>query len=254
MERSGVDEPTILILAGAGDPSCVWSTVSDGVNEEGVRCEVLEMPMKGVIVEPQPTSIEEYSRWVLTAIDRQDLSNVILAGHSLGALIALEVAASGSPRVSRLVVMCPADPMSVHPLLLSNAQEDPAEAASMIARWSYAPDARERLGATIEAHMAATSNLGAGVLATDLHACNNYRNGTNAASRITIPTTVVLSGDDHMTPRSAAISIIEALRDPVVHVFEGSGHAIEHERPVDVAAILVASATRGAAVDSITST
>lgn len=237
-------EPTVLILPGAGDPSSVWSLVHDAVFQAGVQCEVVEYPMKGVNNEPQPGSIEEYARWVLAMIDERDLSDVVLAGHSMGALIAIEAASSGSRRLSGLIAMCPAEPMFVHPSLLTKAESDPAAAAQMIAGWSYSPGSREPLERVIMDHMAATSALESGVLASDLHACNDYENASAAAADIKVPTTIVLSGDDHMTPRSAATSLLEAFDGSAVHVLEGSGHAIEHERPSEVAAIIVGAAMR----------
>ena len=222
----------------------MWSVVCEAVNEAGVSCEVIEYPMKGHNTEPQPTSIEEYGHWVLSIIERRDMSDVVLAGHSMGALIAIEVAAMRSPRVSGIIAMCPAEPMFVHPSLLEEAERNPAEAASMIARWSYAPASRDALEPLIARHVAATAGLESGVLATDLHACNNYKNASTASARIVVPTTIVLAGDDHMTPRSAAVSLVGTFADPEMHVLEGSGHAVAHERPDDLAAIIVAAASR----------
>jgi hypothetical protein len=37
----------------------------------------------------------------------------------------------------------------------------------------------------------------------------------------------------------------------VVHFLDGAGHAIQHERPLDVAAIIVAAATSQITFDSI---
>jgi pimeloyl-ACP methyl ester carboxylesterase len=200
--------------------------------------------MKGVNNEPQPRSIEEYARWVLASIDERELSDVVLAGHSMGALIAIEAASSGSKRLSRLIAMCPAEPMFVHPSLLAKAENDTAEAAKMIAGWSYSPGARGLLEHLITNHMAATAALGPGVLASDLHACNNYENASTAAANIDIPATIVLSGDDHMTPRSSATPLLDVFDGSVIHILEGAGHAIEHERPGEVAAIIVGAATR----------
>lgn len=239
-----MSDPTVLVLPGAGDPSSVWSVVSDAVNNGGVSCEVIEYPMKGVAIGPQPTSIERYGRWTLSEIERRDMSGVVLAGHSMGALIAIELAAMRSPRVSGIVAICPAEPMFVHPSLLEAAEQDPEKAATMIARWSYSPASQETLKPLISRHVAATTALDQGVLAIDLHACNNYQNASTAAERITVPTTIVLSGDDHMTPRSNAELLVDRFSDPEVHVLEGSGHAVAHERPEDIAAIIVAAASR----------
>jgi aromatic-L-amino-acid decarboxylase len=237
-------EPTVLILAGAGDPSSVWSVVCDAVRDGGVRCEVIEYPMKGVDTGPQPTSVEDYASWILGVINGRDLTDVVLAGHSMGALVAIEAASSLSRRLTGVIVMCPAEPMFVHPLLLEKAENEPAEAAGMIARWSYSPDARDSMEHLIAGHVAATSALDPGVLASDLHACNNYENASSAAANIVIPVTIVLSGEDHMTPVSAATPVLEALAGSTVHVLDGAGHAIEHERPDEVAAIIVSVATR----------
>lgn len=246
-----MSEPRVLILPGAGVLASAWSTVDSIVNQTGVLSEVVEFPMKGDNVGPQPTSIEEYSAWLLSMIERRDLTNVVLAGHSMGALIAIDAASHGSPRVSALVAMCPAEPMFVHPSLLEAAEREPGEAVTMIARWSYSPASRDRLENVIENNIAAASALDRGVLATDLHACNNYRNASNAAANTTVPAIIVLSGDDHMTPSASAKLLVDAFHNPELHVLEGVGHAINHEVPDDVAAIIVdASARVGLSTES----
>jgi len=210
--------------------------------------------MKGANAKPQPTSIEEYAAWVLGEMDRRDLSDIVIAGHSMGALIALEIGSKRSQRVAGLVVMSPAEPLFVHPSLLGSAEDDPAEAASMIARWSYSRNSRESLSDRIALHASKTTALEPGVLATDLHACNNYTNASAAAAQIDVPTTVILSGDDHMTPRSAAVPILENLSGAETHLLDGAGHAMQHERPQDVAAIIVAAAGSPSKIDSIGTT
>ena len=68
-------------------------------------------------------------------------------------------------------------------------------------------------------------------LATDLKACNAYKNGKAAAAKIRCPHQVILAGKDRMTPRKAGMQLVEHLSNPELTIIENSGHMLPLETP-----------------------
>jgi pimeloyl-ACP methyl ester carboxylesterase len=70
-----------------------------------------------------------------------------------------------------------------------------------------------------------------GELATDLRACDNYRNGKEAAAAISCPIQVLLGGKDRMAPRKAGMELVAHLDNPELHILADSGHMVPQEAP-----------------------
>ena len=68
-------------------------------------------------------------------------------------------------------------------------------------------------------------------LATDLKACDAYKNGKSAAASISGPIQVIIAGKDRMAPRKATTELVENLNHPEVHFIADSGHMIPLEAP-----------------------
>ena len=235
---------TVVHLHGAGDCATVWSAVSAGLAEQGIPTAFLDLPMHGRNSSPQPDSIEGYADWVEITMDELDLGDVVLSGHSMGSLIALEVASRGNRRVSRLVLGSIGSPMHVTRKLLEDASNDVESACSFMATWSSSRSAKESVADALADHDATRLALAPGVLATDLHACNNYTRAVEAARQVHIPTTVVVAERDKMVPPATADPVVAAL--PVVDHIElkGVGHVIQHEASAEIADILAREASR----------
>ena len=68
-------------------------------------------------------------------------------------------------------------------------------------------------------------------LATDLKASDAYKNGKEAAAKISCPVQVIIAGQDKMAPRKATNELVEHLNNPEVHVVAESGHMLPLEVP-----------------------
>lgn len=76
-----------------------------------------------------------------------------------------------------------------------------------------------------------------GVLATDLAACADYRDGIADAARIRCPSTLLLGAEDRLTPVANGKQLAHAMaRVPNggrMEILRGCGHMIMAERPND---------------------
>lgn len=127
-------------------------------------------------------------------------------------------------------------PMPVAPFMLDALRTDPAQAWSLINKFSFAPaevlgEARRR--ALEEANLARMQRQGADVLTSDLTACDRWQDGLQAAGRVRCPV-LLLSGDcDRMTPAKAVTPLLEAFTgcDARLVVLKGVGHTLMLEAP-----------------------
>lgn len=235
---------SIVIIPGAGDCAEVWEGVAATVRASGIACRTVDLPMHGSNMDPQPDSIESYADWVETFLTTEHLRDVVLAGHSMGSLIALEVASRRNDRLAEVILMSVGYPMAVAPFLLEMAATDATEANAFIEKYSNSEVTSDEIEDRRRRHHALRLQGSEAVITTDLHACNNYRRSLGAAAIIGIPTMVVLGEHDRMVPPDLAAPIIEVLSDVETVVLEKTGHAIQDEGPEEVAAILMAVATR----------
>ena len=86
-------EHTVLLLPGGWCTAVFYEELMAEPALAGVRLVAVTLPGNGGTVAPEDVSIENYAR--LTSELAADLGADVIAGHSLGANVALEMAASG---------------------------------------------------------------------------------------------------------------------------------------------------------------
>lgn len=235
--------PNVLLLHGAGMDHTVWAVQGRALAFHGFNALAPDLPGHGASADlPPATSIEEGAGWIVALLDALRIPEIVLVGHSMGALLALETAAR-DPRVTGLALLGAALRMPVHPDLLEAARNDLPRAAALITDWGFAPatalGAQPVPGGWMPG--AATALLlrsRPGVLATDLAACDAYRRGEEAARAITAPALVLSGAGDRMTPARAGAELARTLPRGHFRSLPGAGHMPMIERPREVLAEL----------------
>ena len=240
--QNGIDKGSdlirALIIPGSSDCGDVWEEVIAHVTAAGIPCRALDLPGHGSNSLLQPPTIEGYADSVEEYLELQNMNDIVLVGHSMGALIALEVAGRSNRRLAEIILFGVGHPMAVAPFLLDAAVDDPDRAVDLMAKWSLQRSEDADVNRRAEAHVALARSQTSGVLATALHACNKYAGALEAAERVTVPATVVISEADRMVPPLTAKPIISRLRLVDRIVMPGASHAIQDESPKAVAAII----------------
>ena len=228
--------PTAVFLHGAAHDHGVWALQSRYVAHHRWNVLAVDLPGHGKSAGAPLGTVEGLARWIVGVLDAAKTGEAALIGHSMGALAALECAATFPQRVTRIALVGPAVPMQVSEDLMHAAREDAALAYGLINGWSFGT--RGQLGGNQWPGVWMSGNAlrllersGDGVLAIDLAACERYRNGLDAAARVRCPALVVLGGRDVMAPPRDARALIDALGDKDVLVLEHAGHAIMAEEP-----------------------
>jgi len=249
----GAGAPAIVFIHGAQHDHSVWAPQTSRFIERGWRVLAPDLPGHGRTPGPALAGVEAMADWVLALLDAAGVASVLLVGHSMGSLVALEAAARAgirtSVRIRALALLATAWPMTVSDALLACARADEARAIDMVNIWSHAslldssaPAENRRL---MQRMAARNPNQ---LLYTDFSACQAYAGGLEAAACIACPVLFILGRRDAMTPPRAAQALVKALPQAQVVQLDG-GHALMAERPgavYDALAAFAHDATTGA--------
>ena len=135
------DSPPLLLIHGAGHDHGVWDAVVPGLAAAGHRVIAPDLPAHGASGGEALTSIDAMADWVLALADALGLGSFRIAGHSMGSLVALAVAARTPDRVRTLYLLGSLAPMPVAPFVLDAVRNDPPKAWALINKFSFAPAA-----------------------------------------------------------------------------------------------------------------
>ena len=234
--------PPLVLIHGAQQESFCWAALARSLGD-GRRVLAPDLPGHGRDRSPPCARVEDWADWLLTWLDARGIAEATLAGHSLGSLIALEVAARQPQRVVKLILIGTAAPMRVANRLLQTAATNPVKAMAIVNRGSH----------SVRGWLAAPSPTGLWspgmnlrlmerqrpeLLAVELAACNDYAGALAAAGRVSCPTLVVTGSEDRMTPPESAQPLIARLAAGQVLHLPGVGHNVMAEAPGALAAAL----------------
>jgi len=228
--------PTAIFIHGAAADHSVWALQSRYFAHHGWNVLAIDLPGHGRSGGDALTSVEAIADWIPGVLDAAKVGKAALVGHSLGSLAALECAARHSERVTKVVLVGPAVPMTVAEPLLEAAKRNDHVAYELINGWSYS--AAKQLGGNAMPGIWLTGNAlrlmertRPGVLFADLMACHAYAGGLGAAARLRCPVLVIMGARDIMAPPKNAKVLSATLPDPRIVTLPDCGHALMAEEP-----------------------
>src|SRR5690606_30868887 len=191
-----------------------WILQSRYFAHHGYAVLAVDLPGHGRSEGDALPTIEALGHWLVAALDAFGVARATLVGHSMGSLVALEVAGAAPARVDRIALVGTAFPMKVSDALLSAARDDEARAFDMINFWSHsAINARPGFPAPGFSMFVQNRRLmerqRRGVLAVDFSTCNAWQGGFDRADALRCPALFVLGERDAMTQPRFARKLIE---------------------------------------------
>jgi pimeloyl-ACP methyl ester carboxylesterase len=249
--------PCVAFIHGAQHDHSVWILQSRYLAHHGRAVLALDLPGHGRSEGPPLPTVEAMADRIAAALAPLATQRFVLVGHSMGSLIALEIARRLRERVVGVALLGTAAPMRVSDSLLAATRDDPAAALQMINVWSHsaaiAPFA-VRPGNPGPGFSVVWENLrlmeriasvnGSSVLPTDFAACNAYAGALEAARALACEALFVLGAGDQMTPPKAAQALIDACPRKTVVTLPATGHALMAENPDGVREALQRFAAR----------
>lgn len=232
----GSDRPALIFVHGAGMDHTVWSMQARYFAHHGFAVLSLDLPGHGRSEGPAPDTVPGYADWLAAVVEASGARDPHLVGHSLGALIALSLAARNPALVRRLALLGALAEMPVHPQLLQAARDGMHEAYESVVGWGVGR--RGQIGGhrapglwVTGASMRLLEAGRSGMLANDLAACDAWKDGLEAASSVRSPTLLLLGSDDRMTPARGAAPLAEAIPQSRTVILDRAGHMMMLEQP-----------------------
>ncbi len=236
-------EPAVVFVHGAGMDHSVWALQTRYFAHRGRSVLAVDLPGHGRSGGEALASIPAMADWLASYLDAAGIETAALAGHSMGALIALDFAGRYPVRTRALTLLGVAQAMPVHPDLLAAAEANAHLAFELITSWAHG--ATGHIGGV---RMPGLWLLGGaerllerarpGVLHRDLQACNDYREAMARAPEVTCPTLLVVGRQDKMTPAKSAAKLAAAIDGARTSVIEDCGHMMMLEKPDETLAAL----------------
>src|SRR5438067_12001649 len=105
--------PTMAFMHGAAHDHGVWALQSRYFAHHGWNVLAFDLPGHGRDGGAAIDSVRALADWLIGALDALRVDRAVLAGHSLGALAALDATARYAERVATLVLLGAAAPSAV---------------------------------------------------------------------------------------------------------------------------------------------
>ncbi len=227
---------SVVFVHGAGMNHTVWTLLARYWAKAGYNVAAIDLPGHGLSGGDPAKSIEQNAAFICGVINELKLSEKVnLVGHSMGSLVALE-AATALQSIKSLAMLGTTVPMAVGAPLLDAAKKNDQTAVDMISLFGHSFGSQIGCNpvAGISAQRLAERILESaadGVLHAALNACNEYKNGLQAAAKITCPVGLILGEFDQMTPRRTAGTLLKTFPNAREICIPDCGHMMMSEKP-----------------------
>ena len=228
-----ISKDTIVFLHGSGLSHIVWSLAEQFFSSKNFNVLSIDLPGHGNSEGPCLDSIEKISDWLEKVFEKLNLNNLIIISHSQGCLGALEYSLKYKDRLKKLVFVGGSYRMPVNEDLIDLASNGDSNAVKLMMKWGYEGSKKFIGGNPIERIIKSPRDISE-ILAVDLIACNNYKNGSEAAKAITCPVMLVLGELDKMVNLEFGKKFANLVKNSKTHIIEGCGHMIMIEKAFEM--------------------
>ncbi|MEM7080821.1 MAG: alpha/beta hydrolase [Pseudomonadota bacterium] len=230
------DGPNILFIHGAGFDHSVWVMPARFFARHGLNVLAPDLPAHGATGGTALTSINAMADWCAGLCAELLDGPVTVVGHSMGSLVAMQMALAHPAQVSQVALLGTSTPMPVGAVLLDATEDNDHAGIDMANAWSHSREGQFGAGA-----VPGISNLNSGerllernadgVYHADFAACNAY---TLAAELPDVAILVIAGEEDKMTPARAGLKFASTLSLAETVLIPGCGHAMLSEKPNEV--------------------
>ena len=217
-------------MHGSGLTHIVWSFHEQFYSTQGFNVLSVDLPGHGNSEGPSLKSIEEMADWINSVIDAVGYKEASLVGHSQGCLVTIECTARYPDKIKTLSLMGGAGAIPMNPDLLALAESGDPKAVDLMMDWAHGPAGHfgghpvPGLYHINTGGMLAKSRTIKDTLGVDFRACDNYKNGFEAAKKIKIPTLSILATDDKMCPVKEGRKLADLIEGSKVDIIDNCGH------------------------------
>ena len=231
----GIDKnkDTIALLHGSGLSHIVWSLTEQYLSNKNYNVLSLDLPGHGNSEGKCLLSIEQISDWIEKVLNELNISEVTIIGHSQGCLEALEYYFKYPKKVKNLIFVGGSYKMPVNRDLIDLAEAGDDQAVKLMMKWGYENSKKFIGGNPVEKIINSPKDIRE-ILAIDLIACNNYKNGSEALKSINCPTLFIFGELDKMVNLEKGKKFAELIPNSKIHTIKGCGHMIMFEKAFEM--------------------
>lgn len=231
--------PLVVFVHCAGGAQTLWILQSRAIAHHGWNVAALDLPGHGYSEDVEGMErVEDYAAWVGRFVAALGVERVVLAGHSMGAGIALTLAATSPAQAAALLLLGTRAEMEVSPTLLKDTAENPLRAAQFITAYGHAPSTHIGHSPTpgnwlLGSAQALIEKCSSEVLHRDFQASQEW-DGNAYAGKVGCPTMVIGGAQDRMTPAKMGRELAESIPGARYEELPGAGHFMMNEAPREV--------------------
>ena len=230
-------KPSILLMHGSGLSHIVWSLHEQFYASQGFNVLSVDIPGHGNSDGPSLKSIEEISDWIRLLMRTLDILKITIIGHSQGSLVGIDFASRYPDLISKLVLVAGSYKMPVNQDLIDLAEAGDEKAILLMMKWGY-EGSKAFIGGNPVKKIIKSSRDIIEVLAVDLNACNNYKNGEQSLEKINCSTLCIFGDLDKMVPVKAGTKMSERIKNSETKIISNCGHMIIFEKAFEMRKIV----------------
>ena len=231
------EKPSILLMHGSGLTHIVWSLHEQFYASQGFNVLSVDLPGHGNSEGPSLESIEQISNWVKSLINVLGIKKIIIIGHSQGSLIGIDFASRYPDLISSLVLVAGTYKMPVNQDLIDYAEAGDEKAVLLMMKWGY-EGSKAFIGGNPVKKIINSSRDIREILAVDLNACNNYKDGKESLKKINCPTLCIFGDLDKMVPLEVGNKMSSMIKNSEKKVINNCGHMIIFEKAFEMRKIV----------------
>jgi pimeloyl-ACP methyl ester carboxylesterase len=232
----------LVFIHGAAVDHSSWQWQSRYFAHHGFTVLAPDLPAHGRSPGTPRTSVGALADWVAELIVAAGVPDAAIVGHSMGALVGLELALRHRARVRSLALIGASVPMPVGEPFLAAARDDAPAAFDMAATWSHARHAALQVSpvpgiSLVGAGRQLNGRTAPGVQHADLNACNTYSADPAALGALELPVLVIAGTRDQMTRPENGRALANAIPGAIFTTIS-AGHTPMSEAPRETLAAL----------------
>lgn len=224
----------LILIHGAGGTHLYWPPQIRHLPQRHVLA--LDLPGHGKSHGQAMDNITAYAEGTLEFMNRLEIGQAVLCGHSMGSAIVQRIGLDHPQRVRGMVLVGGGARLKVHPSLIDDCRIEKTypRAVAKILEWSFSRHADQKLIALAGERM---KEVPASTLSADLAACDAF-DARREVADISQSTLIICGEDDLMTPVKFSRYLAEKIHAAQIEVIPGAGHMVMLEKPGVVAGLI----------------